>query len=77
MIIELQTKAAIQGSFSFQCLASDSDPNCNGWLMHRVSETGSLVPEECKSCDYENHEYSDFRFIQNQECKANPKPIEE
>eukprot|EP00121_Abeoforma_whisleri_P004661 Awhi_evm1s4217 len=73
IVIEMLTKAASEGTYSFQCLAEDSDPNCNGWIMHRVSETGSL-PAECKSCEYENHPYSDFRFVQNQECKSNPNP---
>eukprot|EP00121_Abeoforma_whisleri_P003099 Awhi_evm1s2783 len=72
MVIELQTKAASDDTYSFRCLPSDSDPNCNGWLMHRVSQTGSLVPSNCKTIEYENHPYSDFRFVQDQECKAKP-----
>eukprot|EP00121_Abeoforma_whisleri_P012623 Awhi_evm1s11652 len=74
MVIELQTKAASDDTYSFRCLPSDSDPNCNGWLMHRVSQTGSLVPSTCRSCEYENHPYSDFRFVQDQQCKTNPNP---
>eukprot|EP00121_Abeoforma_whisleri_P014928 Awhi_evm1s13767 len=73
IVIEMRTKAASEGTYSFRCLAEDSDPNCNGWIMHRVAETGSL-PNNCKSCEYENHPYSDFRFVQNQECKSNPNP---
>eukprot|EP00121_Abeoforma_whisleri_P015007 Awhi_evm1s13835 len=62
LVIEMQTKAAEEGEYSFKCRPEEGDYNCNGWLMHRVAKSGSLVPENCKSTEYENHKYSDFRF---------------
>eukprot|EP00121_Abeoforma_whisleri_P002388 Awhi_evm1s2140 len=45
--------------------------------MHRVTQPGLFdgIPRECRSCEYENHPYSDFRIVQNQECQAKPEDI--
>eukprot|EP00121_Abeoforma_whisleri_P012373 Awhi_evm1s11418 len=58
LVIEMQTKAAEEGEYSFKCRPEEGDYNCNGWLMHRVAKSGSLVPENCKSTEYENHKYT-------------------
>eukprot|EP00121_Abeoforma_whisleri_P000985 Awhi_evm1s879 len=70
LVIEMQTKAAREGDYSFRCLPENGDFNCMGWIMHRVANSGSLVAKECESSVYENHKYSDFRFIQNQQCES-------
>eukprot|EP00121_Abeoforma_whisleri_P016389 Awhi_evm1s15042 len=34
------SKARSEDTFSFRCLPTDEDPNCEGWIMHRVSQPG-------------------------------------